>query len=341
MSTGIEFVDGPGDDEVARGMAALERHLADTAPAAAAPPPVSKRVRQRRAEHAEARQLVELDTDETPFLVETDRLRARRRRVREAGQLWRLEQDPMVLAYRDSRMRRLLVTVALVALGLALAWSTAGVQAFAAEGAQPWTPRWLFAWLVEPFCSLALLTVVGARAYLAVRHRPLNDRAVRRAEWVFLGLTLAMNAWPYLPGIAEVFSVSALVLHLLGPIVAVTVVTCLPRILAAFADLAPAPTPAAAVESAGVTGSTPATGDAVEALDRAGDQHESTPDPGPERGRIPERSTRSLADLRALLRDSIAAGRVDPSSAESIRKTLRCSVKRARQLRDEHQGGRK
>ncbi|WP_226358796.1 hypothetical protein [Pseudonocardia sp. ICBG601] len=48
---------------------------------------------------------------------------------------------------------------------------------------------------------------------------------------------------------------------------------------------------------------------------------------------------RSLDDLRDQLRAAVADGRVDPGSAESIRRTLRCSAARARQLRDETAGG--
>ncbi|WP_226358788.1 hypothetical protein [Pseudonocardia sp. ICBG601] len=44
---------------------------------------------------------------------------------------------------------------------------------------------------------------------------------------------------------------------------------------------------------------------------------------------------RTLDDLRQLLRAAVADGRVDPGSAESIRRTLRCSAARARQLRDQ------
>ncbi|WP_226363326.1 hypothetical protein [Pseudonocardia sp. ICBG1142] len=44
---------------------------------------------------------------------------------------------------------------------------------------------------------------------------------------------------------------------------------------------------------------------------------------------------RTLDDLRQLLRTAVADGRVDPGSAESIRRGLRCSAARARQLRDD------
>ncbi|WP_226360962.1 hypothetical protein [Pseudonocardia sp. ICBG1142] len=44
---------------------------------------------------------------------------------------------------------------------------------------------------------------------------------------------------------------------------------------------------------------------------------------------------RTLDDLRELLRAAVDDSRVDPRSAESIRRTLRCSAARARQLRDQ------
>ncbi|OLM12113.1 hypothetical protein [Pseudonocardia sp. Ae505_Ps2] len=50
--------------------------------------------------------------------------------------------------------------------------------------------------------------------------------------------------------------------------------------------------------------------------------------------RVPR--ARSLDQLRAELAAAIASGEVDPSSAESIRTTLRCAPARARALRDEH-----
>ncbi|MBN9754053.1 MULTISPECIES: hypothetical protein [unclassified Pseudonocardia] len=45
---------------------------------------------------------------------------------------------------------------------------------------------------------------------------------------------------------------------------------------------------------------------------------------------------RSLNDLRRQLRAAVGHGRVDPTSAESIRRVLRCSAARARHLRNEH-----
>lgn len=232
----------PTPEEIARGLADLEQHAQPAIPAAVAPSEhgETKRVRKLRAEVAEAHLLAGLQDDDVPLLVDTPKVRKRRKAAQQAARLHRLAQDPEMRAWQAARMRWLLVTASLVSLSLALAWSTAGVQHFAADGAAPWSPAWVFAWLVEPFLSIALLTVVGAHAYLGTRGQPLEDRTVVWIEWLFLALTLAMNAWPYLPwalpdGID--FSLSRLVLHILGPIVAVANVTALPIILAAFSHL--------------------------------------------------------------------------------------------------------
>lgn len=200
----------------------------------------TKRVRALRAEVAEAHLLAGLQDDGTPLKLDTGKVRKHRKKAAEAARLHELAQDPMMRAYRALRTRRRVVAVAMVSLALALGWSTAGVQAFAAEGADPWSPRWVFAWLVEPFMSLALIVVVYARTYLATLGQPIESKTLTRVERIFLGLTVGMNAWPYLPWSlpdGREFSLSSLVLHLLGPIVAVAIVVALPIILAAFTNL--------------------------------------------------------------------------------------------------------
>lgn len=304
----------PTPEDISHGLAALERHLADVAPSSTPSAVVddgaTRRVRRLRAEVAEAHLLADLQGDDAPLLVDTKRVRRRRKAAQEAARLHVLGQDPAMRAWQAARMRRVLVTCAMVSLTLALAWSTAGVQRFAADGAEPGSPAWLFAWLVEPFMSMALLVVVGARAYLGSRGAALTDRTLVRIEWLFLGLTLGMNAWPYLPGVAESFSVSRLVLHLLGPVVAVAVVTALPIILAAFTRL-----------DHGTAG-TPLTGPSYRA-------NVPTQYPTP-RGDGPD-----LTDLTARARRLIAAGELpaDPG-ADKIRRALRCGMDTARAVRD-------
>jgi hypothetical protein len=71
----------------------------------------------------------------------------------------------------------------------------------------------------------------------------------------------------------------------------------------------------------------------VATIDRDDDLHESTPDPN----QIGDPVRRSLDDLRVELRARLTADpdSIDPSSAQSIRKALRCGAARARQLRNE------
>ncbi|WP_326626657.1 hypothetical protein OIE67_29870 [Nonomuraea fuscirosea] len=296
----------PSPEDISRALAEIERHLTEPAPPAPPPPAEpddvgqTRRVRQLRAEVAEARQLAELQTDDTPLLLDTAKVRKRRKKAHEAARLHLLGQDPAMRAWQATRMRRLLVGAAMVALTLALAWSTAGVQHFAAEGAEAWSPGWMFAWLVEPFMSLALLVVVGARAYLGTQGQPLNDRKLIRIEYLFLGLTLGMNAWPYLPWTlpdGTDFSLSRLVLHVLGPIVAVAIVTALPIILAAFARLDPTRGP-----TGGLTGPT---------------------------------YSANVAPLIARAHTLIAAGDLPAApSANKIQRALRCGMDDARAVRD-------
>ncbi|MGC5011383.1 hypothetical protein ACLQ2R_11510 [Streptosporangium sp. DT93] len=323
----------PTPEDVARGLAELERHLDRQAPPlpALSPAPAApshpaeadgrtRRVLRLRAEVAEAHQLAALQGDDAPLLVDTAKVRKRRKAAREAARLHELGQDPAMRAWQAARMRRLLVTAAMVSLTLALAWSTAGVQTFAADGAEAWSPAWVFAWLVEPFMSLALLVVVGARAYLGTRGQPIDSPTLVRIEWLFLALTLGMNAWPYLPGVAAEFSISRLVLHILGPVVAVAIVTALPIILAAFTRLD--------------HGMTARSGNPLTPLEyRANTTPDSDPDPDSD----PHEHSEGIGVhfVTAHVRSLIAAGDLPAyPSAAAIRRAARCGMDTARTVRD-------
>ncbi len=328
----------PEPDDVSALISETEAFLASQQPAtvpaaSAAVDGETKRVKALRAEVAEAALLAELQNDETPLRIDTDRVRKRRKAAHEAARLHELAQDPVMRAWQAARMRKLLVAGSMVSLALALIWSTAGVQVFAAEGAAPWSPAWIFAWLVEPFMSLALLVVVGAKAYLGTRGQPIQSKTLTRIELLFLALTLGMNAWRHLPFVADEFSLSALVLHVLGPIVAVAIVTALPIILAAFTDLdhgtpktAPAASPSVGRKPVPAPRRTPLRTPGDQESDRAGDRT-------PARGR-------SIDAHRADLLTRIKAGEADARpSAEAIRKALGCARETAAQLRDELAGG--
>ncbi|MEV6155406.1 hypothetical protein AB0L53_34205 [Nonomuraea sp. NPDC052129] len=318
----------PEPEDVSALISETESFLAAHTPVEQPAPSVAvsgetKRVRQLRAEVAEAHLLADLQDDDSPLLLDSPKVRKRRRAAHEAARLHELAQDPMMRAWQASRMRKLLVTVAMVSLTLALAWSTAGVQVFASEGAPAWSPSWVFAWLVEPFMSMALLVVVGARAYMATHGQPIASKTLTRIEYLFLGLTLGMNAWRHLPGVAADFSLSALVLHILGPVVAVAIVTALPIILAAFTELDHGRSTGA--EASGST--PPAT--RRPSLSAPADQQSDRGSETPPRGR-------SLADHRTELTLLIANGALPAKpSAEAIRKALGCSRDTAKFLRDE------
>jgi hypothetical protein len=318
----------PEPDDVSRGLAELELYVAGQAPAlpAVASADVelldqdaeiegeTKRVRELRAQVAEARLLLDLQEDQAPLILDTPRVRRRRRAAFEAARLHELGQDPAMRAWQAARMRRLLVVGAMVSLALALAWSTAGVQTFASEGSEEWSPGWVFAWLVEPFMSVALLVVVGARAFMGTRGQPIVSRTLVRIEVLFLALTLGMNAWPYLPGVADSFSFSRLVLHVLGPIVAVAIVTALPIILEAFSGLD---------HGHG---------------DSASDLQWTHPDAP--RDAVPDAPRgRSIDKHRTELDRLITSGRLPSNaSARQIQTTLRCRAEVARDLWRERNG---
>lgn len=314
--------DEPTPEEVERALAELEDHVAEHAPdpePSTALVPLeggeTKRVRQLRGEVAEAHLLAELQDDDTPLLLDTPKVRKRRKKAGEAARLHALAQDPTMRAWRAAKTRRFLVTVALVALALALGWSTAGVQVFAAESAPAWSPGWVFAWLVEPFMSLALLVVVGARAYLSTLGQPIESPTLVRIERLFLGLTLGMNAWPYLPWMVkegEEWSFSRLVLHVLGPVVAVAIVTALPIILAAFTTLD------LGLSSRGATGR----------KYRGNTAGES----GVESGATDPTDIK----IKAIrVRQMIASGELpEEPGVEKIRRALKCATATARAVRD-------
>lgn len=315
--------DPPGEptpQDISRGLAELERLVADHAPAApteSAPlyDPAdgeTKRVQRLRKEVAEAHALAALQDDETPLVLDTTKVRKHRRAAHEAARLHAFAQDPTMRAWRAARTRRLVVAVALVALALALGWSTAGVQKFAADGAAAWSPGWVFAWFVEPFMSLALLVIVAARTYMATLGQPIESPTLTKIERLFLGLTLGMNAFPYLPGVANDFRFPRLVFHILGPVVAVAIVTALPIILAAFTRLD------VGLASRGATGRSY----------RANAAGES----GGESGAT---DADDIEIKAARIRRMISTGELpEEPGVEKIRRALQCATATARAVRD-------
>lgn len=259
----------------------------------------TRRVRKLASNVAEARQLVTLQEAAELTAAHSRRVLRTIRRGAEAAKLVRLRQHPAFVALATVRARMAVTTTGFVALVIALGWSTAGVQRFASSEAQQFSPQWWFAWCVEPFVALALLTVVAARAFLASRGQSVADPVVRRVEWLFLTATLLMNTWRYLPGVAAPFQFDQLIVHMLGPVVAVCVVTVLPVLWVAI-DHVPAP-----------------------------------PSIRPPESTTAQRTDERVASAVARARELIQGGRLPPSpSANAVHKALGGAMDTARAVRD-------
>jgi hypothetical protein len=306
--------DDPGDD-FASDIAELEAYAnhsaapappADRAPAQAEQPtPVrapdgrTRAVRRLENRVAEAHHLVTLQSDDAPLFVESARVRRRRLAVIEAATLHRMSQDPAASAWQTARWRRGLSLLGTLALLTALTWSAVGVHTTAAAGARPWSAAWSVAWLVEPCISAVVLLIVGARAFLAARGRPLHSDTLNRVEYVALGGTLTLNTWPYLPVVSHDFSTVRLMVHMVGPLVAVAAVISLTIIWSALAAL-PLDEPAQARTARTYSTNTPA-----------------------------------LATLVERARQLITAGTLPAApSAHRVRAALGCGMDTARAIRD-------
>ncbi|MEV8638633.1 hypothetical protein AB0395_43950 [Streptosporangium sp. NPDC051023] len=339
MSTAIPM---PDPDEVARGLADLERYVADQDPASTAstgllspvsglaaevdrPDGETEQVRQLRARVAEARRLVELQEDDAPLLVDTRKVRRRRARVAEAARLYALSQDPTALAWTDARVRRVSTVMVMLAATIALAVSSIGVQASVAQALdlKDDTLGWWAAFGVEPTLSLPLLAAVAVQAYAAMRGRPVDrtspeGRKLFKTEALLLGLTLVLNCWPALTW--QGFDLLPLVVHSLGPIAAVTGIWLLPTLWAILAAL-PGPGLTGALTGLVYRENVPPQGPTQEVGGKAGKAADLAP---------------VLTETRRL----IATGQLPAfPSAAAIRRALRCGMDTARDVRDALGGG--
>jgi hypothetical protein len=196
-----------------------------------------KRVARLRAAVAEARGVLALQDDPALTAADTDRVLAERRKAAEAYKLHQLGADPARKALRDNRVRRLVAIVGGGGLVGALGWSMANVQRTVVAGQHLGTSdvAWWLAFLVEPVVSVGLLLIFGVRAYIAAtRAISINDHHLRRTEISLLAITLTVNSWLYLPRVslhphlAVHFDPLQLLVHSIGPIVAVLLVTVIP-----------------------------------------------------------------------------------------------------------------
>ncbi|GAA3172273.1 hypothetical protein [Nonomuraea roseoviolacea] len=364
----------PPPEDIERGIAEIEQHLAAQAPAQpaptsrelAVPAPAedddededveaaehvidididldggeTRRVRSLRAEVAEAHLLVGLQEDEAPLLVDSPRVRKRRRAAYEAAKLHELTHDPVALAYRDAKVRRAVTVMVMSAASIALAVSSIGVQSSVAKALD--LPKhsvgWWAAFGVEPAMSLPLLATVGAQAYSAIRGVVVDrksdaGRKLFRTEALLLGLTLVLNCWP---AIKMDFDLLAFIVHSLGPVAAVTAVWVLPtlwQVLAALPVPLPERTGGGSVRPVRRASSRPSSATGRTPSSTADDQRRRRPAEG---GSSAASRGRTADEHRAELRRLIAAGEL-PSrpSARAIQNALRCREELSRELRDE------
>jgi hypothetical protein len=193
-------------------------------------------VRRLRRQVSEARRLVDLQADEAPLLVESKKVRRRRLAVIEAARLHELAQDPVALAYRDARVRRVTTAMVMVGVAVGLAVSSVGVQASVATALvlEKFSAAWWAAFLYEPAMSMPLLGTVAVQAYSAMRGKVVDRKSpagkkMFRVEALLLTLTLILNCAPaFAPKVA--FSLLTVLVHSLGPVVAVTSVWVLPAL---------------------------------------------------------------------------------------------------------------
>ncbi|MDG9673038.1 hypothetical protein [Micromonospora sp. DH14] len=154
------------------------------------PPPALNRS-ERRAVRAQA-------AHDALMQGQTRRVREWTAKAAEARQLRRLLMDPDIQAVRLMRQRARWTAMAWSALLFALAFTMVNVQRFAAGHAEPWSPTWMVAWLVDPAFSILLVGLLIARGQLSAVGRSVHQRTVRRVEYALLASTAAMNVMPTL-----------------------------------------------------------------------------------------------------------------------------------------------
>jgi hypothetical protein len=112
----------------------------------------------------------------------------------DAARVRELTTHPDVIALRVERVRAQVDALLWAGIVLGLAFTMVNVQSFAAAGAEPWSPAWLVAWLLDPMVSLVLLAVLRAEQVTA-RYQVSLPAWARRTKWLTFAATYVMNTW--------------------------------------------------------------------------------------------------------------------------------------------------
>ncbi len=132
----------------------------------------------------------------------------------QAAEVRAYQTHPDVVALRVERVRTQVDRLCWAGIVLGLAFTMTNVQTFAAAGSPAWSLPWLAAWLLDPTVSMVLLAILRAEQVTA-RYQVQTGRWVRRAKWVTLTATYAMNTWSsWAAG-----SAAGIVLHSVPPLV--------------------------------------------------------------------------------------------------------------------------
>ncbi|GAA2822625.1 hypothetical protein [Saccharopolyspora taberi] len=198
----------------------------------------TRRVRKLNAQLAERHGFRAVQDDPAWIEAETPRVIRQKARAAESQRLHNLLRDPAHKALSTARWRRNITTSTGIGLALSLGVSTANVQQTVADGAAEGSGRWWFAWSVEPAIAVLLLSLFAFRAFMATRGEAVEDKWIRNTEIALLITTFTLNTWQHLhwPWNAQ-FDLVQLMSHGVWPVLAVLIVTCVPRIWAYFGDL--------------------------------------------------------------------------------------------------------
>jgi hypothetical protein len=131
-----------------------------------------------------------------------------------AAEVRSYQRHPDVIALRIERVRSQVDWMCWSGIALGLAFTMTNVQGFASGGMAAWSMPWLAAWVLDPTVSLVLLAILRAEQVTA-RYQVPSGPWVRRAKWLTLGATYAMNTWAsYVAG-----QLASIVLHSVPPLV--------------------------------------------------------------------------------------------------------------------------
>lgn len=122
--------------------------------------------------------------------------------AREAAAIRQHQTDPAVIALAVERTRAAVERTMWVGISLGLLFTMVTVQQFAAGNAEWWSLPWLAAWLLAPLVEVPLLAILRAEQMLG-RYGVTPGRWVRRARWILLCATYAMNTWASWTALAD------------------------------------------------------------------------------------------------------------------------------------------